>query len=304
MNTDDLRILLELSRTGRLNAVAGRMQLDETTVSRRLARLEQSVGSRLIDRGRHGWQLTAAGEILIPHAEAIENARLAAVDELSTSRQTLSGAIRVLAPDGFGVYVLIPGLADLRDQHPDLTLEISTATSQGAVTARDFDVAISLEPSSVPTVRAAPLAEYELRLYASADYLRRNGEPSSTRDVIDGHSVIWYIDSMLDVRPLRLLDTILAGAHARVQCNNITGQVQAAINGLGIAPLPTFIGEREPRLVPVLPESFAVKRAYWMIAPEIGLPLRRVQATIEAVRALVDKHPDLDLLPRADGAPG
>lgn len=299
MITDDLRILLELSRTGRLSAVAGRMQLDETTVSRRLARLEQSVGSRLVDRGRQGWLLTATGELLLPHAEAIENARLGALDQLSSSRHTLNGTVRILAPDGFGAYVLIPGLTALRAQHPDLTLEISTTTTHRAATARDFDLAVSLERSSAPAVQIAPLAEYRLRLYASAEYLDRTGEPTSLREVIDDHTIIWYIDSMLDVQPLRLLDTVLAGAHARLQCNNITGQAQAAISGLGIAPLPTYIGERDPRLIPVLPESFSVPRTYWMIAPETNLPLRRVQAAAEAVRELVGRHPDLELLPRS-----
>lgn len=302
--SDDLRILLELSRVGRLNQVAVRMRLDETTVSRRLTRLEQSVGSRLVDRGRRSWRLTAAGEMLLPHATAIENARLAALEDLEMSGRSLSGTVRILAPDGFGAYVLIPGLAALREQHPQLTLEISTATTHGAATARDFDIAVSLERSHGTAVRIAPLAEYCLQLYASKEYLRRYGEPSSLRELIEDRAIIWYIDSMLDVQPLRLLDNLLDGARARVQCNNISGQAQAAINGLGIAPLPNFIGENEPRLVAVLPELFSVPRTYWVIVPDTNFPLRRVQATIDALRTIVGENAHVKLLARESAAGG
>lgn len=294
MITDDLRIVLELSRTGRLAAAAQRLQLDETTVSRRLVRLERALGTRLVDRERGDWRLTIAGRQLLPHAETIETARVAALDELTRSGQTLSGTVRILAPDGFGAFVLIPGLAPLREEHRDLALEISTSTTHGATTARDFDLAISLERAEARAVRVAPLADYRLRLYASREYIRRCGEPMTVREVINEHTLIWYIDSMLDVQPLRLLDVILPGARALIQCNNITGHLTAARNGLGIAPLPTYIGDHDTELVRVLPDAFEARRTYWIIVPESNLRLRRVDAVLARLHELVAHHPDLE----------
>lgn len=252
------------------------------------------MGTRLVDRERGDWRLTIAGRQLLPHAETIETARVAALDELTRSGQTLSGTVRILAPDGFGAFVLIPGLAPLREEHRDLALEISTSTTHGATTARDFDLAISLERAEARAVRVAPLADYRLRLYASREYIRRCGEPMTVREVINEHTLIWYIDSMLDVQPLRLLDVILPGARALIQCNNITGHLTAARNGLGIAPLPTYIGDHDTELVRVLPDAFEARRTYWIIVPESNLRLRRVDAVLARLHELVAHHPDLE----------
>lgn len=288
---DDLRIVLELSRTGRLSSVARRLQVDETTVSRKLARLEADLGTRLVDRDRRGWRLTDAGTRLIPHAELIETARNAAVDELTSPGQPLSGTVRVLAPDGFGAFVLIPGLANLRERHPDLVLEILTSTTQAAATARDFDIAVALEPAGGQTSTCVPIGDYHLRLYAAPEYLEQQGRPASLEDVIARHPLVWYIDSMLDVQPLRLLESLLPGARAMLQCNNITGQLMAARHGLGIAPLPTFLGDREPGLICLFPEEFSVRRTYWAIVPDASMPLRRVTTVLAAIREAVQLNP-------------
>ena len=69
MIVDDLLVLLELSRVGRLTDVARRLAMDETTVSRRIARLEKTLGVRLVDRERDGWRLSEAGRRLLPYAD-------------------------------------------------------------------------------------------------------------------------------------------------------------------------------------------------------------------------------------------
>lgn len=293
MIIDDLRIVLEFSRSGHLRDVARNLQLDETTVSRRLTRLEQDLGVRLLDRERQGWRLTDAGERVLRHAEAVESTRIAAMNEFVLPGAALSGTVRILAPDGFGAYVLIPGLRGLREQHPELSLEVSTSTTHDAPGARDFDLAISLEEISHPSLTVEPLADYHLRLYASHEYLVREGTPESIPALSSGHSLIWYIDSMLDVEPLRLVDTLLPGARAMVQCNNITGQLLAAKSGLGIAPLPTYIGDQDPELVCVLPSEFSARRRYWLVVPENGVRLHRVQAAVASIRGIVAGHPEL-----------
>ena len=107
---DDMRILLELGRTGRVAEAAKRLGINHTTVSRKITRLEKHTGTRLFNRGQAGWQLTEAGRRLLPFAETIETAIHAATLDEAAPRAGLTGTVRVLAPDGFGSFLLVPGL--------------------------------------------------------------------------------------------------------------------------------------------------------------------------------------------------
>jgi len=130
-----------VSRTGRVAYAARRLQVDQTTVSRRIARLEKDLGARLFDRTAGGRQLTDAGQQIVPYAEAIEATVVKASDVLVESEGNggaLSGTVRVLASDGFGAYLLLPALSAIRRRHPDLTIEVLTSTTHDLLTGRDF----------------------------------------------------------------------------------------------------------------------------------------------------------------------
>jgi len=242
MDLENLRFMLETARTGKLREAALRLRVDETTVSRRISRLENELGTRLFDRTPHGWRLTEPGRLLLPHAEAIESAASGALEAVASRSGELTGTARILAPDGFGVHVLIPGLQPLLTAHPRLDIEILTATTHDLITARDFDVAITLERPGPRAASVRHLTDYELRFYASHAYIDRHGRPQTVDELRENHDLVWYIDAILDVQPLRILEHLVPRAHARVQTNNISGHHAAARAGLGIVPLPTYIG--------------------------------------------------------------
>ncbi|MCD5422808.1 DNA-binding transcriptional regulator, LysR family [Rhodococcus pyridinivorans] len=297
---DNMRFLLELSRTGRIADAAKRLDVDQTTVSRRITRLEKDMGARLFDRGSSGWQLTEAGRRLVPYAEAVESTLLAALDATSSAGSgSLHGTVRILTPDGFGAYVLVPGLGMVRDRHPDLFTELRTSTTHDLVTGRDFDLAVTLERPSPRSVSVSKLANYDLRLYASRRYLDTHSAIEALDD-LEYHTLVWYVNAILDVEPLRRLERLLPKDRAHVQTNNITGHYQAVRYGVGIAPLPTYIGNADPDLVPVLPDKFVAERTYWLVVPRELARLARVQAVIEVLLDIVSENPDL----RAPGQGG
>lgn len=293
MIADDLQVLLELHRVSRLSDVARRLDLDETTVSRRVSRLEKDLGVRLVDREREGWRLNDAGQRLIPYAETVETARVEAEAAVASRQGEISGTVRVVAPDGFGAYVLIPGMAALRHRFPRIDLEVVTATTHSAAMQRDFDLAVSLERPEPRAATVRHLANYQLKLYASPGYLDARGTPAELADLLHGHSLIWYVDSALDVQPLRMvLGVHLPQMKATIQTNNISGQLMAARSGLGIAPLPTYMGDDDDQLVCVLPDRVAVNRTYWILIPDTTARLRRTRAVVAAIYDMVAAHPE------------
>lgn len=293
VDAENLRFLLEVARTGRLREAAARLEVDETTVSRRISRLEQELGVRMFDRTPQGWRVTDSARLILPHAEAVESSVARALEAVVSRTGELSGTARLLAPDGFGANVLVPGLRPLLDAHAGLSLEVITATSHDLITARDFDVAVTLEKPSPRAAAVRHLADYELRAYASRDYLERRGTPRSVDELRRDHDLIWYVEALLDVAPLRILDELLPRGHARLQTNNITGQHSATRAGLGVGILPTYIGGADPELVGVLPEALSISRTYWLVVPRDLTELLRVRVITDAIRALVAEHPHL-----------
>ncbi len=284
-SADNLRYLLEVTRSGSPSDAARRLGgVDRTTVTRRIASLERASGERLFDRSSGAWQLTDAGRRMLPHAEpsTLRSCRLFGIPIGIRAARTVADCrvrrVRGLSADPPGL------LPPLTDEHPDLEVAVVTATAHGVLTMRDFDLAITLEEPSPHAGVVRPLADYELGLYAASAYVGEHAEVRSLGDLAS-HVVIWYVEALLDVAPLRFLGGLLPGIRARVQTTNITGHHHAVRAGLGIAPLPTYIGDADDTLTRVLPTEFAVTRHYWEVVPPREISR---QARVRALRALLD----------------
>lgn len=293
ISAGDLRFFLEVARTGKLVAAARGLGVDHTTVGRRISHLERTTGARLFVRSVGGWKLTEAGERLAVHAEAVESSLLAAAEELGSGPGRLSGTLRIATPDGFGAFVLSPGLGGLRKEHPDLAIEVVTATRLNLLDTKEFDVGISLTRPEIRGVDATELAAYPLGLYAAPGYLGSAGSIAEVEDLRE-HPVIGYVDSLLDIPDLRFLDSVLPGMRPAIQTNNITGQWMAAVAGLGVAVLPLFIGQSDPRLERVLADTVHLRRKYWLAVPLERRRLARTRAAQGALFELAAAHPYLE----------
>jgi DNA-binding transcriptional LysR family regulator len=291
-SADNLRFFLEVARTGRLNDAARNLGVDHTTVGRRITALEKSFGHRLFDRSPGGWQLTAAGADLLPRAETVESAVIAAYEARKSSAGPLTGTVRIATTDGFGAFVMAPRLVELRRRHPHLDIEMVTATEHRSLSARHFDIAVTLEEPPPRGVVVQELASYDLRLYATPGYLDTAPPISELADLAD-HTLIWYIDALLDVAPLRILESLPHKQRVAIQTNNITAHWTAARCGLGIAPLPQYVAEPDESLRVVLPQLFSARRHYWMVIPRELRQVGRVRAVAQFLCETVSDNPYL-----------
>ena len=126
-SADDLLVLLAVGRSGRYNAAAEELGLNHTTISRRIAALEQSIGGRVLARVSGGWELTDLGREALSAAEAVESAvRSLTVDPGGV--RALEGVVRISATDGFSAYIAAPAAAQVQRRHPRVAVEIVAAT--------------------------------------------------------------------------------------------------------------------------------------------------------------------------------
>lgn len=278
VRADDLRYLLAVANSGRLVSAATALGVDHTTVSRRIKALEAVLRARLVDRGADGWELTEAGRAVAEHARVLERAVEKAVLAASGApADTLTGTVQITAPDGFGVAFVVPALTEVRRQHPDLDVELVTATRELRLYQSGFDLAIAVGKPTATKVSTELLAEYALELYATEDYLEAHGEPTTAED-LSRHTLIFYIDSLLQIGDLDL-SRYLPQVTARFTSTNIFAQVEAVRHGAGIGLLPKYMAMREPGLRRVCPAIDPLRSAF-------SLAVRRDSVSRASVRVV------------------
>lgn len=276
----DLLVLLTVARRGRFTAAAQELGINHTTVSRRVASLERAVGGRVLMLTGAGWELTELGRDLLGAAEAIETA-LESVEQRRSGSVRLSGTVRVASPDGFAIHVLVPAAARLQAEHPDLDVEVVTATQRARQARSGVDIEIVVGRPQVRRASADHLRDYALRLYATRAYLDRAGTPAVTAD-LRSHRLVYYIDSALQVDDLDEAARRLPTPRSSLRSTSVFAHVAAVLADGGIGLLPDFMAAGEPTLVPVLPE-YAHHTGYWAMTRTESQRSTAVRGVLDAL---------------------
>ena len=280
-NADDLLVLLAVARAGRFTTAARRLGINHTTVARRIEALETALGGRVVRRGGAGWTLTPLGERAAGAAEAVE----AAVDGIAAPdpRSELSGLIRLSATDGFSGFIAAPAMAALRRRHPGIALEVVAVTRQASQQRAGADLEVVVGRPEVRRAEAVQLAEYALGLYASREFLAREGAPAHPDDLAGG-PLVYFIESMLQVDVLDDARHLLPEMTDAVTSTNVYVHVEATRAGAGYGLLPAFLADRHPDLVRLFPDRIERRLPYWLVARADALRQPAVGAFVGALR--------------------
>lgn len=262
LNWDDLRVFLEVARQGGLSQAARHLDLDHSTVSRRVAQLELAMGTKLFERARAGLALRPSGRALLQHAEVIEGRALAAASVAARTDQP-RGTVRIAMMEGIGSLYLSPRLLPLRSAYPQLKLELVTSAHPFNLNRREADVFLSIFRPSGRGLWARKIGEFALGLYASRAYLKRQGAPASVED-LQRHLFIDYIDDLVAIDAVRYLGEVIANPTVVFHSNSMIAQQQAAIGGVGMVMLPAFAAAGERRLQRIVIGGMRVKRELWL----------------------------------------
>lgn len=267
VNWDDLRIFLAVARAGTLTAAGQRLGVDATTVARRLARLEASLGRSLFEATPTGHVLTAIGEQMQVHAQAMESAAIAS-GEGSVDSLHPGGIVRVSVSEGFGTWIVAPHLDGYRRDHPKAGIELVASTGFLNPSRREADVAIMLaRPKRGPLV-ARKLTDYHLGLYG-----RRGAAAPATVDELHRHPLVGYVPDLIYAPELHYLDEAAPGLKATLTSTSVNAQASIIRSGAGVGILPCFIGGSDPALVRLLPDAIDIRRSFWLV---VHHDLRRV----------------------------
>ncbi|WP_282009493.1 LysR family transcriptional regulator [Brevundimonas aveniformis] len=283
---DHLRDFLAVARTGRLTTAARVLAADHTTVSRRIVALEAALQARLFDRSPQGYALTAHGERLMLRAEAMESLMLAAQAEVGEADLSVSGVVRIGAPEGFGSYFLAPRLPRLAELHPDLEIQLVAIPGTLSLSKREADVAITLSPPREGRLISRKLTDYRLSLYGAPAYLDARPAITSRADMKD-QRFIGYIEDLLYAPELDYMQAPDVDIHVAFKSSNLIAQLQACVAGAGLAVIPDFIAEGRPYLRRVLADQVGLTREFHLVVHADLRSVARVRAVMDFIAGAV-----------------
>ncbi len=274
---DDLRIFLAVARARRVAPAARALGVDATTIGRRLQRLEQALGTDLFEMAAGERALTERGQVLLRHAESVESAALAAMEDVTGQQRRLSGQVRLSVAEGFGTWLLAPGIADFHAHHPGIRIDLITASGFLNPSKREADMAVMLARPQRGRLSVKRLGDYRLHLYAAPAYLERAGRPDSPSALRD-HTLVGYVPEFIFSPELDYLDEVEAGLEANLRSTSINMQHRMVAEGAGIGVLPDFIAGHDPSLERLMGERIEITRSFWLVTHGDLRQLARIAA--------------------------
>ncbi len=289
---DDLRHLIAVSRHGSTLAAARALGVNQSTVHRRLAVLEAATGLTLVKRHPSGYRLSEIGDTLLGDILAVESAVAALERRLRSLKLDLTGTIRLTCPEPTVPRIVATGLLDrFYERYPGLSVEFVTSDRYLDLARGEADVAFrSGEPVDESLV-GRKICDSVWAIYASRSYIQHHGRPASMADLA-AHAMIGFDGIMQNHRAAKWLAQAMPGARIVNRNNSMLGTLSAVKAGIGVAPLPTTLGDAEEELVQVLPPVEELTRSWYLLChpdqrrtPRIAAFVDHMLGDIPALRA-------------------
>ncbi len=282
---------------GSISEAARRLRLSKSVVSERLAELERTLRTTLLRRTTRTLTITEDGAAFLERARRIMAELADATAEISERRGTLAGPVRIAAPVTFGRMHLGPALYPFLTRHPDMELTLDIDDRRVDILAGGYDAIIRHGPIVDSRLVAWTLAPSRRLLVAASGYLAAHGRPRTLADLGDHRGIFYTFRGVADWRFEGAEGAVIVRARQALVMNNGDMIRDAAISGLGIALLPSFIvGQaiRDGRLVEIDVGHRPETEFIYMAHPEGRNPSRKLRAIADHLRQAFGDPPYWD----------
>jgi DNA-binding transcriptional LysR family regulator len=294
LDWNDLRYFLALARHGSTVAAARALETNQSTVQRRLGALERRIGKPLATRSPAGYRLTELGREMVAHAEAVERSVLAFEQHLQGATRGAAGVLRVACPEPIVYRISQSALLErFKARHPELRVEFVMSDRYIDLSKGEADVALRSGDTDDAELVGRRIADSLWAVYASEDYIARHGKPQCAED-LESHLLVGLDESMAKHRATTWLARVAPNARIVSRNNSVLGLVYAVKAGIGIAPLPTALGDNEPGLVRVLGPIPELARIWRVLAhpdvrrtPRVSAFFDFIEGEIEALKPIL-----------------
>jgi len=281
-NWEWYRTFLNVMETGSLSAAGRAMGITQPTVGRHIDGLEAALSLTLFTRTFDGFRPTEAARELAPYAADVA-ATAAALQRVASSHGSgIRGTVRLSASEIIGVEVLPPILTALREQHPELVIELVLSNKVDNLLHREADIAVRMVKPVQDALVATRIGDIEAGFYAHERYLGAHGTPKSIVELAS-HALIGFDREDAFVRTVQTTFPFLLRTNLAFRADSYLAQLAALRAGFGIGICQCAIAARDLSLVRVLPKVFSYKMDTWLAMHEDLRHSPRCAATFTAI---------------------
>ncbi len=253
----DARVFLAVLREGSTLAAARKLDINQTTVSRRIDVLEHTLGLKLFEKTTRGACPTQAARQLAPYAKALEQAAIALEAEALVEKQRPKPPIRITAFDHAVMGNIGKVVADFTDENPDISFEFVASERLLDLIKGEADIALRMSPAITDErLIARKVGNNCWTYYASRSYAKKHGTPDAYREDMSPHRVA-------------LLSHIKSNRANVLRCVSASDMITAIRTGQAVGPLPITEGENHPDLVQCFDPPPGSELPVWLVtSPE------------------------------------
>ncbi len=276
----DFKVILALSQGGSVAGAARILGVDGSTISRRLAAMEDGVGAVLVLRGGREFSLTPEGKAAVLAAESMQIAVESATANIRGAKQDIEGIVKVSCV-GSVFHMLYQILDDLRVEYPGLSVELHDADHIVNLAKGEADIAIRMIRPTEPNLVARTAFEFCWKVYASKSYAERHGLPKSIEE-LRNHRLILYSEDRHHHPGFKWMEQFHAEGGKATRVSGLSVAVRSVLAGAGIVLLPMYEFGDEVELVRVFPDP-VVHQTAWIVYPESSRNTARVRVVVDAL---------------------
>ncbi len=288
LDWNDLRYFVAVARHGSTVAAARALETSQSTVQRRLTALERRIGKPLVTRSPSGYRLTELGREMVAHGERVEQAALAFEQHLAGATREVAGVLRVACPEPIVYRITRSALLErFKAKHPRLRVEFVMSDKYIDLAKGEADVALRSGDTDDAELVGRKIADSLWAVYASRAYVERHGRPVRIED-LEHHALVGLDESMAKHRAATWLARVAPHGRMVARNNSVLGLVYAVKSGIGLAPLPTALGDNEPDLLRVLGPIPELARIWRLLAHPRVRKTPRVSAFFDFIEGEID----------------
>lgn len=285
---DDLRLFLAVVRGGHFQGAARILKTNQTTVARRFRRMEETLGTKLLERFGQGFQLTKSGAEIYDRAVAIEQLTQEVNDRVRALDVRPSGTVKLAVTEGFAVQWLTGRLVEFCRLNPDINLEVIPSHGEYDLLTSGVDVAIGWRRPTEPRLVGSRFGAVTFRLFASRDYVAQAGVLDDVADVC-AHTFLQYDTHEVQRWSTGLMQEARALDRVKLRTSSISIYLAAVRGGMGIGHLPSFYHHRYDDLVE-MPMELPDRGELWIVSHEETNSSRRTRLLIEFLRTDLQRN--------------
>jgi DNA-binding transcriptional LysR family regulator len=275
-----LRDLVAVSDTGSLSAAARKLGVSQPTIGRRIEQLESELNTILFNRTNKGLDLTQTGSQVLAYAQRMSDEAMAIERIAHGASQVLEGTVRITTTDMMGNVWLPSKLPEFYQRYPNMRLEILIDNRNLDLIRREADLAIRFaRPQQLDLVTRKSI-DFYYGLYASKDYLKKNGYPQSFRD-LKQHYFVSYDETIFQISHLKRVEKLVGRNQILHRSSSVSGVLEAIKQGVGIGITGCYFSDMENTLERIFPSRFNVSFTAWLVTHADLYKSARIKAVFD-----------------------